>query len=89
MTIKPIARVTREGKLELPTEILQQLQPFTEYEISLQGESIILEKKSNPSVNIDEFLQELEDLKPDSAQPTLQEISEVVKEVRKELWGKE
>ncbi len=89
MTIKLIARVNREGKLELPAEILQQLQPFTEYEISLTEESIILAKKSTPTVNVDEFLEELENLEPDSEQPTLQEISEVVKEVRQELWGKE
>ncbi|MGK7879528.1 MAG: hypothetical protein AB4060_05440 [Crocosphaera sp.] len=85
MTIKLIARVNSEGKLEIPDEILQQLQPFTEYEISLTEESIILEKKMNSTVNIDEFLQESENLKTDPEQPTLQEISEVVKEVRQEL----
>ena len=89
MTIKLIARVNREGKLELPDEILRQLQPFTEYEISLTEESIILEKKTNLTVNIDKFLQESENLETDPEQPTLQEISEVVKEVRQELWGKE
>ena len=86
MTIKLIARVNSEGKLEIPDEILQQLQPFTEYEISLTEESIILEKKINSTVNIDEFLQESENLKTDPEQPTLQEISEVVKEVREELF---
>ncbi len=89
MTIKLIARVNSEGKLEIPDEILQQLQPFTEYEISLTEESIILEKKINSTVNIDEFLQESENLKTDPEQPTLQEISEVVKEVRQELWDKQ
>ncbi|MGB5596356.1 MAG: hypothetical protein WBM32_21365 [Crocosphaera sp.] len=87
--MKLIARVNSEGKLELPDEILQQLQPFTEYEISLTEESIILEKKKNSTVNIDEFLQESENLEIDPQQPSLQEISEVVKEVREELWGKE
>lgn len=89
MTIKLIARVNSEGKLELPEEILQQLQPFTEYEISLTEESIVLEKKSISKVNIDEFLQEAENLEIDNHQPTLEEISEVVKEVRQELWGNE
>lgn len=88
MTIKPIAKVTREGKLELPSEILQQLQPLTEYEISLTEESIILQKKSTSTVNLDKFLEELNNLESDTEQPTLQEISEVVKEVRQELWEK-
>ena len=39
----------------------------------------------NSTVNIHEFLQESENFKTDPEQPTLQEISEVVKEVREEL----
>lgn len=88
MTIKPIARVTSEGNLEIPLEILQQLQPLTEYEISMTDKTIILEKKLDSPINLDQFLEEVENLEPDPEQPTLQEISEVVKEVRQELWGK-
>lgn len=48
--------------------------------------------KSKPivklTIDLDNFLQELDQLKPDSEQPTLQEISEIVKEVRQELWEK-
>lgn len=65
MKIKQTAKVNREGKLELPAEILQQLQPFTEYEIFLTEESILLQKKSPLSVNVEEFLRELENLEPD------------------------
>lgn len=47
---------------------------------------ILLEKISQTSTNIDldEFLQELKELDRDPNQPTLQEISEIVKEVRQE-----
>ncbi|MBD2144781.1 hypothetical protein [Sphaerospermopsis sp. FACHB-1194] len=88
MTTKLIAKVTSEGKLEIPPEILQQLQPNSEYEISVTERSIILEKKSNSTVDLDKFLEELDQLEPDPEQPTLEEISEIVKEVRQELWGK-
>jgi bifunctional DNA-binding transcriptional regulator/antitoxin component of YhaV-PrlF toxin-antitoxin module len=88
MTIKSIAKVTSEGKLEIPPEILQQLQPLTEYEILVTDQEIILKKQSNLTVDLDLFLQELEQLETDPEQPTLEEISEIVKEVRQELWGK-
>ncbi len=88
MTIKSIAKVTSEGKLEIPPEILQQLQPLTEYEILVTDQEIILKKQSNVTVDLDLFLQELDQLEPDAEQPTLEEISEIVKEVRQELWGK-
>lgn len=88
MTITSIAKVTSEGKLEIPPEILQQLQPLTEYEISVTDREIILKKKSNITVDLDLFLQELDQLKPDPKQPSLEEINEIVKEVRQELWEK-
>lgn len=88
MITKLIAKVTSEGKLEIPTEILQQLQPLTEYEISITDQEIILKKQSNVTVDLDLFLQELDQLEPDPEQPTLEEISAIVKEVRQELWGK-
>lgn len=88
MSTKLIAKVTREGKLEIPPEILQQLQPLTEYEISVTEKTIIFEKKSHVKVDLDQFLQELDQLEPEPDQPSLEEISEIVKEVRQELWGK-
>ncbi len=88
MKTKPIVKVTIDKKLEIPQEILQQLKPLTEYEISITETSIIFEKKSNSTIDLDNFLQELDQLKPDPEQPTLQEISEIVKEVRQELWQK-
>lgn len=88
MKTKPIVKVTIDKKLEIAQEILEQLKPLTEYEISITETSIIFEKKSNSTIDLDNFLQELDQLKPDPEQPTLQEISEIVKEVRQELWQK-
>ena len=84
-----IAKVTTEGKLEIPPEILAKLKPFTEYEVSVTDDEIVFKKIPKPQVDLDEFLQRLDELEPDPNQPTLQEISEIVKEVRQELWSKE
>lgn len=83
------ARVTAQRKLEIPPEILAKLKPFTEYEISVTEDEIVFKKIRKPTVDLDEFLQRLEELEPDPNQPSLQEISEIVKEVRQELWSKE
>lgn len=87
MNTKLIAKVTSEGKLEIPPEILQQLQPNSEYEISITENEIKL-IKIKKKLNLDEILEIIDNYEPDPEQPTLEEISEIVKEVRKELWGK-
>ncbi|BAZ82772.1 hypothetical protein PN497_23435 [Sphaerospermopsis kisseleviana CS-549] len=87
MTTKLIAKVTSEGKLEIPPEILQQLQPNSEYEISVTENEIKL-IKTQKKLTLDELFQIVDESEPDPEQPTLEEISEIVKEVRKELWGK-
>ncbi|MBE9146677.1 AbrB/MazE/SpoVT family DNA-binding domain-containing protein [Planktothrix mougeotii] len=87
MTTKLIAKVTSEGKLEIPTEILQQLQPLTEYEISITENEIKL-TKTPKKLSLDELFQRIDESEPDPNQPSLEEISEIVKEVRQELWGK-
>jgi copper chaperone CopZ len=87
MTIKSIAKVTSEGKLEITPEILQQLQPLTEYEISVTENEIKL-TKTKKKLSLDELFQRIDESEPDPNQPSLEEISEIVKEVRQELWGK-
>jgi hypothetical protein len=86
MTIKLTAVVTPEGKLEIPSEILKQLQPLTEYEISLTENEIKL-TKTKKKLTLDELWQRVDEVDPDPEQPSLAEISQVVKEVRQELWG--
>lgn len=87
MTIKSIAKVTSEGKLEIPPEILQQLQPLTEYEILVTENEIKL-TKTKKKLSLDELFQRIDKTEPDPDEPSLEEISEIVKEVRQELWGK-
>lgn len=86
MTIKQIARVTAEGTLEIPSEILKQLQPLTEYEISLSETEIKL-TKTQPKLTLDELWQRVDEAGQDPEQPSLEEISQVVNDVRQELWG--
>lgn len=87
MIIKSIAKVTSEGKLEIPPEILQQLQPLTEYEILVTENEIKL-TKTKKKLSLDELFQRIDETDPDPDEPSLEEISEIVKEVRQELWGK-
>jgi hypothetical protein len=44
MITKLIAKVTPDGKLEIPLEVLQQLQPNSEYEIYFTESEIRLKK---------------------------------------------
>ncbi|BAZ20457.1 hypothetical protein NIES4073_13330 [Kalymmatonema gypsitolerans NIES-4073] len=83
-----IVKVTPEGQIELPSEIQAQLRPGDEYVVSVAEGSIVL-KKIQKSLELDEWFQRIEELGPDPNQPTLQEISEMVKEVRKERRSKE
>jgi bifunctional DNA-binding transcriptional regulator/antitoxin component of YhaV-PrlF toxin-antitoxin module len=84
MNTNIVAKVTAEGKLEIPPEILIKLQPLTEYEVSVTETEIVFKKITQPNVDLDKFLQDLEDLPPEPNQPTLEEISEMVKEMRRE-----
>lgn len=84
MTIPLIAKVTLDQKLEIPAEILSQLQPLTEYEIIVNDEEITLKKR--PKRKIDDLRRRIDELGEDPEQPTLAEIVKIVKEVRQEMW---
>ena len=56
MQVKAIAKVTAAGNLELPPEILAQLEPLSEYEILMTEEKIILERKNLTVRNHQAFL---------------------------------
>ncbi len=91
MKTKNIAKVISPGFLEIPPEILSQLQVGDQYKVIIKENIILLEKITQTpttTVDLDKFIQELQELQPDPNQPTLQEISEIVKEVRQELWAK-
>ncbi|MCC5662926.1 hypothetical protein LC653_02985 [Nostoc sp. CHAB 5784] len=87
MQTDPIIRVTDEKQINLPAEIESQLIPGDEYRVILKENCIVLEKITQQNVDLDDFLQSIEQLEPDPNQPTLEEISEIVKDVRQELWS--
>lgn len=78
-----IVKVTPEGQLELPFEIQTQLRPGDEYKISITEDSIVFKKVQKP-LTWAELSWRIEQLGSDPHQPTLQEISEMVKEIRQE-----
>ena len=82
MNIQISTKVTADRKLELPPEIRNQLQPGDEYMISFTENSIILHKVSQDNVNLEQFFERLEEAEPDANQPSLAEISQMVKENR-------
>jgi hypothetical protein len=84
-----LVKVTAESQLKLSTEVQAQLHPGDEYLATITDEEIVLKKISKPSVNLDEFLEKMDALEPDYNQPSLEEIHEIVKEVRQELLSKE
>ncbi len=78
-----IVKVTPEGQIELPSEIQAQLRPGDEYIVSVAQDSIVL-KKIQKHITWADLSQRIEELGPDPNQPSLQEISEMLKEVRRE-----
>ena len=85
MDTKPIAKVTLDGQLDIPQEILKQLQPLTEYEIAIT-ENEIKFTKNKPKITLAEIRRRVQEADQDPNQPTLHEISQIVREVREELW---
>jgi hypothetical protein len=85
MCIAIIAKVTADGKLEIPPEILEKLQPSTEYEVSITEDEIVF-KKTKIDLTLKALRQRVTQAGLDPNQPTLEEISQIVKEVRQEVW---
>jgi hypothetical protein len=81
-TSETIISVGDDQKIELPPEIQRQLQPG-QYKISITEDTIIL-KKVQKSSTWAELSHRIEALGEDPQKPTLQEISEMAKEVRRE-----
>jgi|GEM_PF-782251 RecB family endonuclease NucS len=79
----PILKVMEEGKLELPPKIQEKLKPNDEYIISVMENLIMFYKIALP-VTFDELFRRQEELATERDQPSLEEISEMVKEVRRE-----
>lgn len=82
MTTELLIQISPEGKLEFPPEVQTRLKPGDKYIISLTEESITFKKVHEDKVNLEQFFQRLETMEPDPHQPTLAEISQMVKEAR-------
>ncbi len=75
-------RVTPDNQLPLPPQLRESLHPGDEYTVSVTEEAIVFKKVS--SVDLEEWFRRVESLGPDPNQPSLQEIADIVKEVRRE-----
>jgi bifunctional DNA-binding transcriptional regulator/antitoxin component of YhaV-PrlF toxin-antitoxin module len=82
-----LVQVTAEGQLELPAEIQAELSPGDEYMVTITEGEIVMKKIRKP-LTWNELSQIIEESEPDPDQPSLEEISEIVKEVRRERRSK-
>jgi bifunctional DNA-binding transcriptional regulator/antitoxin component of YhaV-PrlF toxin-antitoxin module len=82
-----LVQVTAEGQLELPAEIQAKLSPGDEYMVTITEGEIVMKKIRKP-LTWNELSQIIEESEPDPDQPSLEEISEIVKEVRRERRSK-
>ncbi|MDZ8187621.1 MAG: AbrB/MazE/SpoVT family DNA-binding domain-containing protein [Nostoc sp. ChiSLP02] len=82
-----LVKVTAEGQLKLPAEVQAQLNPGDEYLVSITETEIVLKKIRKP-LTWRELSQKIGESEPDTDQPSLEEISEMVKEVRRERRSK-
>ena len=86
--VEPIAvsnrvSVTSDRQLELPSEIQAMLQPGDEYVIFQTEDTLTFKKVSRP-ITFAEMTTRINALGVDPEEPTLQEISQMVREVRHE-----
>ena len=84
--MEPIATSTRvsvtaDRQIELPSEIQAGLKPGDEYVI-FQTEDTLTFKKVNKRMTFAEMTARIDALGVDPEEPTLQEISQMVREVR-------
>ena len=81
MATIPIIAVTTDRAIELPPEIQANLQPGDEY-LVWQTEDTILFKKVQKSFSIASIHAKVKALGDDPDEPTLEELSQLVREVR-------
>ncbi|MEG4968840.1 hypothetical protein QUB11_19670 [Microcoleus sp. B6-A1] len=74
--------VNPDGKLEIPTEIEAQLKPGDRYAVTVAGDSIVFQKVAG--FDWEEWERRVEAASPDPDELTMEEICELVREVRRE-----
>ncbi|ASC71716.1 hypothetical protein XM38_026700 [Halomicronema hongdechloris C2206] len=79
-----IVRATRDRQLEISPEIQAQLNRGDEYLIWQSGDSIHLQKIHKPS-SFEDLMARVDALGPDPDQLNMEEITNLVKEVRRDM----
>jgi len=74
--------VSPDGKLEIPADIQTQLQPGDQYQVIVTTDKIIFEKVAG--FDWEELRRRRESLPPEPNPMTMEEICEIVREVRRE-----
>jgi len=80
-----MSQPTAYVNIKLVDSLAQIILLLTDEERQLLEQKIHTQEPSK--VDLDQFFQELDSAASDPNQPTLQEISEIVKDVRRELWS--
>jgi bifunctional DNA-binding transcriptional regulator/antitoxin component of YhaV-PrlF toxin-antitoxin module len=75
--------VSADGKLEVPAEIQTKLQPGDRYQVIVTGDKIVFEKVK-AGFDWEEWERRVEAANPNPDQLTMEEICEIVREVRRE-----
>jgi len=75
--------VSPDGKLEIPAEIESQLKSGDKYTVTVTKDSIVFEKMK-AGFDWEEFRRRRDSLPPDPNPMTIEEICEIVREVRRE-----
>ena len=83
MSLTKLTAVTADRQLELPPDIQATLQPGDEYLI-WQTEDTIMFKKIQKPISFAAIRSKVESLGHDPEQPTLEEISQIVREIRQQ-----
>ncbi len=77
-----LVSVSADGRLDIPPELQAQMEPLSRYEVLVTNNEIIF-KKISQSVTWEGLSQRIEAAGIDPEEPSLQEISDIVKDVRK------
>ena len=78
-----IVPVNSDGKLEIPAEIEAQLKPGDRYTVTVTADNIVFQKVK-AGFDWEELRRRRESLPPDPNPMTMEEICELVREVRRE-----
>ncbi len=84
MTETKLVKITHQGQLELPSEIVNSFQVGDEY-LLWQDDNTIILKKVQKAQTFSDLWQKIDDLGEDSEQVSMSEITAIVKEVRSKL----